>query len=395
MNKKKLVSLLLALAMVFALGACGGDTQGNQESQTPSTSSPSGENNASSGDAKVAVFYYNYADTYIASVRTALDAALDAAGVTYQDFDGNNNQTTQNEAIDTALADNYNILVVNMVTTGSSDTAKAILDKAAAKGAKVIFFNRAIEEDGAEGSVLGADTYKDMVSFVGTDAPEAGHLQGQMIGEYLLENYDTVDLNGDGVISYAMFKGDEANVEAIYRTQYGVEDANKVLTEAGKPELAYFDPASSSGYQVDMGGAWSSAAALEYMTTNLAQYNETNGNMIELVICNNDNMAEGAISALQAAGYNTGAEGSKTIPVFGVDATDSAQALIAQGVMTGTVKQDAEGMANAICEMVTSTAAGTSMADAAAAIASSNEIYTVAEGIDNKLYVAYAPFTGK
>src|SRR5699024_2938091 len=100
-------------------------------------------------------------------------------------------------------------------------------------------FNRAIEEDGAEGSVLGADTYKDMVSFVGTDAPEAGHLQGQMIGEYLLENYDTVDLNGDGVISYAMFKGDEANVEAIYRTQYGVEDANKVLTEAGKPELAY------------------------------------------------------------------------------------------------------------------------------------------------------------
>lgn len=393
MNKKKLVSLLLALAMVFALAACGGDTQGTQESQNPGASASGGE--STNGAAKVAVFYYNYADTYIASVRTALDAALDAAGVTYQDFDGNNNQTTQNEAIDTALADNYNILVVNMVTTGSSDTAKAILDKAAAKGAKVIFFNRAIEEDGAEGSVLGADTYKDMVSFVGTDAPEAGHLQGQMIGEYLVENYDTVDLNGDGVISYAMFKGDEANVEAIYRTQYGVEDANKVLTEAGKPELAYFDSASTSGYQVDMGGAWSSAAALEYMTTNLAQYNETNGNMIELVICNNDNMAEGAISALQAAGYNTGAEGSKTIPVFGVDATESAQALIAQGVMTGTVKQDAEGMANAICEMVQATAEGTAMADAAATIASSNEIYSVADGIDNKLYVAYAPFTGK
>ena len=38
-----------------------------------------------------------------------------------------------------------------------------------------------------------------------------------------------------------MFKGDEANVEAIYRTQYGVEDANAVLTAAGKPELDYFD----------------------------------------------------------------------------------------------------------------------------------------------------------
>lgn len=49
-----------------------------------------------------------------------------------------------------------------------------------------------------------------------------------MIGEYVLEHYDELDLNGDGKISYAMFKGDEANVEAIYRTQYGVEDANAV-----------------------------------------------------------------------------------------------------------------------------------------------------------------------
>ena len=41
-----------------------------------------------------------------------------------------------------------------------------------------------------------------------------------MIGEYLLANYDAVDLNGDGVISYAMFKGQEGNAEAEYRTQY-------------------------------------------------------------------------------------------------------------------------------------------------------------------------------
>ena len=75
-------------------------------------------------------------------------------------------------------------------------------------------------------------------AFVGTNAPEAGHMQGQMIGEYLLENYDTVDLNGDGIISYVMFKGQEGNAEAEARTQFGVEDANAVLTAAGKPELA-------------------------------------------------------------------------------------------------------------------------------------------------------------
>ena len=217
-----------------------------------------------------------------------------------------------------------------------------------------------------------------------------------MVGEYLLANWDTVDLNGDGKISYAMFKGDEANVEAIYRTQFGVEDANAVLTEAGKPELEYFDASNTSKYQVDLGGAWSAQAALDYMNTNLSQYNEANGNMIELIICNNDNMAEGAISALETAGYNTGAEGSKTIPVFGVDATDAAKELIAAGKMTGTVKQDAEGMAVAIASVVKATGEGTSMADAVAATSATNpDMYTIADGIANKLFVAYAAYTAE
>ena len=116
--------------------------------------------------------------------------------------------------------------------------------------------------------------------------------------------------------------------------------------------------------------------------------------MIELVICNNDNMAEGAISALEAAGYNTGAEGSKTIPVFGVDATDAAKELIASGKMTGTVKQDAEGMAAAIAAVVKANGEGSTMADAIAATASLNDtMYSVADGIANKLFVAYAAYT--
>ncbi len=83
--------------------------------------------------------------------------------------------------------------------------------------------------------------------------------------------------------------------------------------------------------------------------------------MVELVICNNDNMAEGAINALAGAGYNTGKEGDVTIPVFGVDATDAAKALIASGRMTGTVKQDAAGMAEAIVKACKSGISGDSL----------------------------------
>ena len=400
---KKIIALLLALTMVFALAACAKqttETPATETTTTPETTTteenttteetPAAET-TEAADLKVGVFYYTFADTYISSVRTALDAQLDSLGVAYQNFDGNNNQTTQNEQIQTALTDGYNLLIVNMVTSGSPDVANEIISMA--NGTPVIFFNRAIEADGNEGTVLNANA---TISFIGTDAPEAGHLQGKMVGEYLLANWDTVDLNGDGKISYAMFKGDEANVEAIYRTQFGVEDANAVLTEAGKPELEYFDASNTSKYQVDLGGAWSAQAALDYMNTNLSQYNEANGNMIELIICNNDNMAEGAISALETAGYNTGAEGSKTIPVFGVDATDAAKELIAAGKMTGTVKQDTEGMAVAIASVVKATGEGTSMADAVAATSATNpDMYTIADGIANKLFVAYAAYTAE
>ena len=399
---KKILALVLALVMLVAMVACASkDTTADKTpaDTTPADTTPAdttttedttpADTSAEASELKVGVFYYTFADTYIASVRTALDAELTNLGVSFNNFDGNNNQTTQNEQIQTAVTDGYNLLVVNMVTSGSPDVANEIISLA--NGTPVIFFNRAIEADGEEGTVLNANSN---ICFIGTDAPEAGHLQGKMVGEYLLANWDTADLNGDGKISYAMFKGDEANVEAIYRTQYGVEDADAVLTEAGKPALEYFDASNSAKYQVDLGGAWSAQAALDYMNTNLSQYNEANGNMIELVICNNDNMAEGAISALEAAGYNTGAEGATVIPVFGVDATDAAKELIAAGKMTGTVKQDAEGMAAAIASVVKSNGEGTAMADAISAAAATNaDMYTVADGIANKLFVAYAAYT--
>lgn len=368
---KKFFALLLALVMLFAI-----------------TAKPTATKAAA--DTKVAVFWYTFSDAYLSTVRDALDKDLQAAGIEFQNFDCNNNQGTQLEQVQTAVTNGFNVLVVNLVTSGSADAAEQILE--AANGLPVIFFNRAVEGDGEEGKVLNA---YDNTAFIGTDAPEAGHMQGKMIGNFLLENYDAVDLNKDGKISYAMFMGDAANVEAIYRTKFGVEDANAVLTAAGKPELVYFNERNSDKYQLDPNGAWSSAAGNEFMNTNLAEYSEANGNMIELVIANNDDMALGAISALQAFGYNLGDGASTKIPVFGVDATQVAQDAIAADTMTGTVKQDAQGMADAICAELNAIAAGTSVADAAAAVAASADNFSMAEGFKNKVFVAYAPFTGK
>ena len=393
---KKLLALTVAAAMTLSLAACGGNGSSTSEASSEAASSEATTSEAAtsegteadaagSSDFDATVLYYTYADTYISSVRTALDAELEAAGITYQDYDSNNAQNTQNEYIDTAISNGTDLLIVNMVTSGSSDTANSICDKAEAAGIPVIFFNRAVEEDTNVGAVLGA---RQNIAFVGTDAPEAGHMQGAMIGNYLIENYDAVDLNGDGQISYAMFMGDASNVEAIYRTQYSVEDANAILTENGYPELVYFDSSNESKDQLDMTGAWSAQAAMEYMQTNLSQYSTANNNMIELIICNNDNMAEGCITALQAAGYNNG-EGTTTIPVFGVDATDSAQQLIAAGTMTGTIKQDAEGMAKCIAQLAQNVANGEDLL-------ANTDSYTkdTANNLNNKIFIPYQEYTG-
>ncbi|NRZ19486.1 ABC-type sugar transport system substrate-binding protein [Clostridium beijerinckii] len=65
---------------------------------------------------------------------------------------------------------------------------------------------------------------------------------------------------------------------------------------------------------------------------------------IEAIISNNDDMAIGAVEALQKYGYNKG-EKSKNIAVVGIDGIPEAKSLIDKGFMTGTVIQDPKVLA--------------------------------------------------
>lgn len=383
---KKKLALALAAAMLVGLFA-GCSSSGSGSSAGGSDASGSGDGSTSqtgdgsaapASDLRVGVFYYNYADAYISTVRTAMDAELDALGVEYQNFDGQTNQANQMDQINTAITDGYNLLIVNIVENASPDAAQNVVDAASAQGIPVIFFNRDFDA-----SVL--QSYEDS-AFVGTDPAEAGHMQGQAIGEYLVANYDAVDLNGDGEISYVMFKGQEGNPEAEYRTQYGVEDADAILEEAGKPALKFYDDSNTDKYLVDTTGAWSAQAATDYMNTILGQYNDGNGNMIELVIANNDGMAEGAIAALQTVGYNVEG-GDKTIPVFGVDALASAVEKIDAGIMAGSVKQDGEAMAATIATLVENVINGE-------ALMANTEEYNV-DADSAKIRVPYSMYTAE
>lgn len=332
---------------------------------------------------RVAVFYYDFSDVFISTVREAMDNILNRNGIEFLNYDSANEQMRQNDQVEAAIALGYNFLVVNLVTSGALGVAETLTGMAEDAGIPIVFFNRPMGLDNEEGPLLAS--YNDVV-FVGTDAPEAGYMQGEMIGTYVVQNFDRLDLNGDGTISYAMLKGDVDNMEAIMRTRYAVIFANYELEDAGLPPLEFFDPSNNDRFQADPGGAWSAAAALDIMQVNFAAYNEGNNNMIELVIANNDGMAEGAITALQDLGFNLG-DPDRKIPVFGVDATDSAQELIRIGQMTGTVKQDNVGMAEGIFHFIDNVNSGRDF------LAGLNNFNTDND-IPKKIFIPFAPFTG-
>ncbi len=356
---KKLLALVLALSML--LGMCA----------------------VASAEGKALVSWYTFGDVYLTSVRTALDEAFAAKGIAVTDKDSNAIQTTQTDDINTAVLIGTDALVINLVESGSISVAQSLLDVAKGANLPAVFFNRAVSTDNEAAGAMFLGYEKS--AFIGTKFEEAGQMQGTMIGQYVLEHYDEIDLNGDGVISYVMFKGDDANQEAILRTKYGVENADAVLTAAGKPALKFYDEKNANKYLVDLNGTWSNTASYEYMGTILSQYNEANGNMVELIIANNDDMAIGAINYLKTVGYNDG--NGKVIPVFGVDAVEAAKAAINAGEMTGTIKQDAVGMADAVATITANLIAGKDKFDGL------NENYRVVDGWF--VQIPYAMYTGE
>ena len=97
--KKTLAIILAVVMMVSLLAGCGGKPAPNPD--------PAG----SSLD--VAVFYYDFSDVYISSVRNSMNSQLDALGVKYNNYDGAGNQSQQTDQINTAISLNPSVFFLS------------------------------------------------------------------------------------------------------------------------------------------------------------------------------------------------------------------------------------------------------------------------------------------
>ena len=320
---KKLISLLLVLAMALTLVACGGKTEAPAETKAPEAAAPAEEAapaaEVTTYDVGVAIYQYN--DNFMTLYRQEIEAyfkTLETDTVKYNInmVDSKNDMAEQTNQIDTFITQGMDVIILNLVQTSS---AEVLIDKVVAADIPLVLINREPlgETDESYPGIINNPT----VCYVGADARQSGTYQGEIV--LALDNKG--DINGDGVVKYIMVIGDPENPDAQYRTEYSI----KALTDAGVAVECL----------VENVGNWDQAKGNEIVDAALAQY----GSDIEVVFCNNDGMALGAAAAIEKHGRKVGED----IYLLGVDALTECQEMVQAGTMTGTVLNDHIGQSHA------------------------------------------------
>jgi methyl-galactoside transport system substrate-binding protein len=267
---------------------------------------------------------YRYDDTFMSYMRNTIEQ-LAAGKVTLTMVDSQNSQPVQNDQVDQFITRRMSVMAINAVDRTAAGT---IIGKARAANIPVVFFNREpFEEDMRSW---------DRVYYVGAKAEQSGTMQGEIVVEYWRAN-PAADKNGDGIIQYIMLKGEPGHQDAELRTQYSIQ----AVTDAGiRVQLLAEDTAM-----------WQRPTAVEKMDAFWARF----GDQIEVVFCNNDDMALGVIESLRKVGFFTG---GRFLPVVGVDATAPALQALAEGTLLGTVLNDATNQGKATFDISFALATG-------------------------------------
>ncbi len=257
---------------------------------------------------KVGVFLYRNDDFFIQSLKDSIEEIVsekyaDWDDVSFNFFDGKNQNEIQIKQIREAIESKYDVLVINIVERSS---ATKIIDMAKKADIPILFFNR---------QPLDVDMARwDKLYYVGLNGSESGKMQGEIVSEYW-KSHPEMDKNGDGILQYVMLQGQYNHQDTILRSKYSIE----AIKEAGiYTEELYKETAN-----------WQRTEADNIMAESLNVF----GDRIELVIANNDMMALGALDAIKRKKMNN-------IAIVGVDGAQPAVEALNNNEIIGTVLND-------------------------------------------------------
>ncbi|MGE4549737.1 MAG: substrate-binding domain-containing protein [Intestinibacillus sp.] len=297
--KKRLIAMLMAATMAFTLFGCGGTEKPAADGAASETG-----NGTDSGTVKIGLAL-DKRDQFTTSLETAVTEKAEEIGADLHVVEANNDFATQLSHVQTFAVDGFDAVIVKLINT---DGAQEIIN--AAGDMKVVFVNLKPDE-----SVL----QKGNVIYVGSDESLAGQLQAEYVVNYAKEK-------GLDTVHAVIFTGVLGQDPTVFRTQ-SFKDG---VTKAGlKLEVAYEDTAE-----------WDRAKAMDKMVQFIGS-----GKPYDVVVCNNDDMALGAVEAMKTTG-----DKKVVCPVLGVDATNIGCQSIKDGDLTFTVFQSAKGQGGAAVE---------------------------------------------
>ena len=306
---KRGLAVLLGAALLLGTGACAGT--GRDEDTT----------------LRVGVAVYKGTDTYISNMTQAMELSAAAweetsgGRVQVVVADAGENQNTQNEQIGRFIDLGYDVLCVNLVDR--TDAAR-VIGKAREADVPVVFFNREPVQEDLESW--------EKVCYVGSDARQSAQLQAQIVLELWESDPAALDLNGDGILQYAKLEGESRHQDAMIRTEVSVQ----TLRDAGVPLE-----------RVESGIAnWERSQADVLTESWLLEQPD-----IELILCNNDDMALGAADAVERLGLDLG-------NIVGIDGTPQGLEAVEEGRLLGTVVMDYAAHGETIFQLARTLAGG-------------------------------------
>ena len=343
--KRKVISSLLATAMVCSLAACGSSTTTSDTSDTAETAEDTSSDTTteeaadtgetaettSTGDnVSATVIWRAFDDQFQSGFRIIMESqAEELGGITLDMQDAANDVSTANNKLDAALTKGTDVVAICAPDRESTET---MAQKCDADGVPAVFFNMEPMETTMENY--------DNIWYVGAEAAQSGEMCAQALINYWNENTEIADKNGDGVLQLVILQGEIGQQDVQLRTQ-AYEDTLKA--QGIDYEILAMDTAN-----------WDQAQALDKMNAWITAYGIDG---IEGVLCNNDSMAMGAVQACINNGYNSG-DPEKFVPIVGIDANIDALEAMKAGSLLGTVLNDRQNQSIAIINVIKAVNAG-------------------------------------
>ena len=236
--------------------------------------------------------------------------------------------------------------------SGSASGSNAATE-VANKDKPLVWFNRQPSNSSTGELDMTALSFNEDTYYVGFDANQGAELQGEMIRDYIEDNIDTIDRNGDGIIGYVLAIGDIGHNDSIARTRGvrsalgtgvdkdGAIDSSPIGTNTDGTSTIVKDgeitvngttyivrELASQEMKNSAGATWDAGTAGNAINTWSASF----GDQIDVIASNNDGMGMAMF---------TGWSKANNVPTFGYDANSDAVAAIAEGY-GGTISQHAD-----------------------------------------------------